>query len=562
MDEVSAAIFFGTAEFSRHAAFSIPSFGASKAAVDEALRASLELSSINALDLFGATDSADKQIERMKTHLHNTRKRHPGRLVNLFVYYVGHGYLQSPNDEFYLAHADYTPASSRFGFSCADLGRLIKTEAPDFRVFYVLDCCFSGQAAKELMTDEVARVAAKGLGEIKDSRSSPLPRYGSALFCAATADRVAKAPRNSDLTVFSGALVEVLNQGSQSHGPRLDLGEICELTWKSIQTRYAKKSTYQIRPISMPLVQSDGDISKLRLFPNGWDRNKNNDLSSERLLLLAPAVPAKPFDELQRPVSAREARAVSARAKPPRAASGKPLPGVDFKYLIEDLESALNFGGVFDTEPFDFGDTARSFDSNALANQRYLLRLFVQKLLFASTRIHECALGSANAWVCHRDRLEGGKYQPVSLRSGEREGLFDIDQLVTRIDNIVCYRTNPVSYMNAKRGELSVAAGAIVEGRYVFESVEASKFDSRVEKSMGITHILGFPLFRPSQLGDTIVGVPLVITVDFCFDRDPTSGDRRRIDEACTRMKSVFDTFDGIWNGPKSFTNPRKSASP
>ena len=176
--------------------------------------------------------------------------------------------------------------------------------------------------------------------------------------------------------------------------------------------------------------------------------------------------------------------------------------------------------------------------------------MLFHRLLFAATKIHPSAVGSANLWVSHQ---ADGKAQtePLFLRSEEREGYFAIDQLVVAIGHNVKYRPNPVSYESADREALSVAARALVELRPVLGSAKASLYDSRAEQTLGITHILGVPLLGNLQSvkESSLDGTPISITIDLHFDGDPDTPTKEQLTAHGGQITELVSSFRKTWRG-------------
>jgi pimeloyl-ACP methyl ester carboxylesterase len=221
-------------------------------------------------------------------------------------------------------------------------------------------------------------------------------------------------------------------------------------------------------------------------------------------------------------------------------------PRDEFVTLIEELQAQLWVNGVFGAwrAPKSYLDDA---------SDTYLLRLFLQNLLYTVTKIHDQTVGSANVWVCHELEGEGAGAKPRSLRSEEREGHFEIGQLVVLAGNTVRYRPNQITFEPSRSRELSVAAQAIVAERPVFSPTQGVSYDSQAERGRGITHILGIPLFKVSDKSRLMLeGTPLAITIDFTFPKAPTDSESDVIDKRAKAVISLFSEFAERWKGRTS----------
>jgi pimeloyl-ACP methyl ester carboxylesterase len=184
----------------------------------------------------------------------------------------------------------------------------------------------------------------------------------------------------------------------------------------------------------------------------------------------------------------------------------------DFEWLM--LELSQEFGPIGAYTVWSKGtDPVRDVD------ERYLHRVGLQKLVYASIYMHDRARSSANLWACHQTGPEG----PISLRSAEREGYFTFRQLVEKSTTGVHYRANPIVYdapaINHK--QVSVAAAAVAKKDVIFWPIETSQFDSSAERERGVTHVLGIPARDYDSPPLPIEGTPLCLTVDFTFTLEP-----------------------------------------
>jgi hypothetical protein len=233
-----------------------------------------------------------------------------------------------------------------------------------------------------------------------------------------------------------------------------------------------------------------------------------------------------------------------------------------FDDCVQELERELWAGSAFEawTPPEN-----PYLDATGL----YLLRIFFQKVLFAATKMDPGATGCANLWVCHSTenvpphplRSAGSTLdRPAYLRSEEREGFFNVGQLVQvqSVTRRVQYRANPTVFSRSLE-ELSVAAQALLKKRPIFHALSDSRgYDSEEEKKRNITHILGIPLLEIDDSRDNAIaiqdGCPLSITIDFRFPSDVTTGTKDRLEDDGGRIRSLVDRFrKDVWRGPWQF---------
>lgn len=272
MSSFTAAVFLGASKYRSHSFEENPRFATSKRDFrayvqdsDKGLNVSDEL----VLDLFDSPRPASSQLASLSFFLDNVSKQIPqGTRANLLVYYVGHGFF-SASEEYLIAIGDLQTGNEQFtGLKVADLAYVVKTKAMEFRRFVVLDCCFAGESLKvfqSLGSEAIARRIVPSFDSGLPKRRSEDPRRGTALFCAASKDSVARAPLENERTMFTDALLDALAQGDPELSQNMTLMELSELTWE----RISKIRSDPVRPVLHAPDQSDGDISRnVALFPN------------------------------------------------------------------------------------------------------------------------------------------------------------------------------------------------------------------------------------------------------------------------------------------------------
>jgi hypothetical protein len=118
------------------------------------------------------------------------------------------------------------------GLKVTELAEVLKERARSFRRFVILDCCFAAEALKEFQgaaEDAVYAKATSAFAEDTPRRPREVPRRGTALYCAAGKDNVARSPKELSHTMFSDALLSVLRDGDRLCSPYLTLAEVNEL---------------------------------------------------------------------------------------------------------------------------------------------------------------------------------------------------------------------------------------------------------------------------------------------------------------------------------------------
>jgi hypothetical protein len=220
-------------------------------------------------DLFDLEQLPSQQLVAIGRFLEKiTKTVDRGTVCNLIVYYVGHGYFAGLRQEYHVALACLEMGyDATTGLKVNELAEVLKERARTFRRFVILDCCFAAEALKEFQGAAEDAIYAKATGAFaEDTPRRPLavPRRGTALYCAAGKDHVARSPKDLPRTMFSDALLDVLRRGDPQCAPYLTLAEVKDLAWERLQD-YPNP----VRPVLHSPDQTDGDIAAIvGLFPN------------------------------------------------------------------------------------------------------------------------------------------------------------------------------------------------------------------------------------------------------------------------------------------------------
>ncbi|WP_394428846.1 caspase, EACC1-associated type [Streptomyces sp. SGAir0957] len=170
----------------------------------------------------------------------------------LLVYFIGHGLL-GPDDELYLAASGtgrLVPGmADHQALSFSSLRQALAV-SPASSVVVVLDCCFSGWASLS------------GGGPVAPAFALA-PAHG--LYLIGSAEQLALAPPGADRTAFTGAFLELLEDGDP-RGPH-------QLTLDSVYDTVFQKLRDQNRP---------------------WPRRQAGDRSGNLVIAPNPAAPAAP----------------------------------------------------------------------------------------------------------------------------------------------------------------------------------------------------------------------------------------------------------------------------
>ena len=180
---------------------------------------------------------------------------------DLFVYYTGHGRLSIPERKFQvILRATDKEAVAISAYRMADLANSLNRYARLLRKWIILDCCSSAAAYPDFQP-----LDADITDVIRSETEQVLPTTGTALICASSADQIALNPEQSDFTMFSGALLDVLETHSPTLSNPMSLQDIASQLEDKIFHDYLDKA---VRPdVSCP-DKRDGDLSAEPFFPN------------------------------------------------------------------------------------------------------------------------------------------------------------------------------------------------------------------------------------------------------------------------------------------------------
>jgi hypothetical protein len=234
-----------------------PCFARSSEAFHRYLAETCRLRREQTLYLFDREEEAnaiDKRIvEFLQERVENADDDDQPR--DLVVHYVGHGCsddgnfclsLNTTRDDNVLLSS--LPASS--------LLRTIDKHARKMRRYFIIDCCFARELLKSAMADESALARQFWPGQAP---------AGSALLSAASEKETAVGDPDAPLTLFTGTLIEVLEEGDPDIERPLSLRDVCPEICRRIQ---ASDRDYKPRPHLDSPKQTEGDVSTVPLFPN------------------------------------------------------------------------------------------------------------------------------------------------------------------------------------------------------------------------------------------------------------------------------------------------------
>lgn len=213
------------------------------------------------LDLFDSDESAADQLIHLGKFLRAWIDRAGGAatsLTSLFIYYVGHGDFVGTTSEFFMLVKQSRPANQLTCLLARALADCLRNEAPFVRQVIVLDCCFSGAAQRVWMSNRAPQVAAGRTVEA-------MPQNGTVLLCSSAENMPSMAPRGSERTMFTGALLDALSSGSTAIEDDITPRQARDLAFSIMSAQWGSAA---VRPVVHAVDRGLGDLSDLPLFPN------------------------------------------------------------------------------------------------------------------------------------------------------------------------------------------------------------------------------------------------------------------------------------------------------
>lgn len=236
------------------------------------------------LDLFDSQAHPGEIVEAIERHI----DAHPD-MTDVLIYYCGHGSFTRDRTYFLTLAGTRLGREASTGLKLKDLRHDLETRLADRRLYVVLDCCFAGEAAKEFMGAGVDRAVEAAIHEA-------LPPGGWLVLAASPASSVAMAPAGQYLTMFTGALVDVIGRAIRP----LSLDEITAETRRAILSIHGGRGVF---PECHAPRQSGGDLRRVPMFggraeaaPVAPPRPAPAPTPAERRPVAAPAVASKPPD--------------------------------------------------------------------------------------------------------------------------------------------------------------------------------------------------------------------------------------------------------------------------
>jgi formylglycine-generating enzyme required for sulfatase activity len=219
------------------------------------------------LDLFDDTAGGGDQLARLRDTLDTQlRERRAASypVTDVLIYYIGHGYTDDQGQLSLLVRRSRRGLEAETGIKAADLARTLRLAAPQQRRSIILDCCFSEAAARTFIGmggDLNQQVAATALNDLKDDQ----PARGTILLCSSPAGQVSMGAPNAERTLFTGSVLDVLQQGAERLPGFLSFADLRDETFNRMVASFGANAP---RPVLHQVNAAHGDLTRAPAFPN------------------------------------------------------------------------------------------------------------------------------------------------------------------------------------------------------------------------------------------------------------------------------------------------------
>lgn len=266
------AVILGAHDWTRAGLPKAPSFRRSAAHFQRYLTTraplGLGLEPDSVLYLFDDPSPASDQLGRIRDtilSLVDERRHRDNAIQDLLLYYVGHGSCEQGKELHLLIRDSAHGMEEQSSIGTRSLASVLRVAAPQQRRIVILDCCFSEAAVEAFgamgpLDEAVAAAALKDL-----QAEPPSPKRGTLLLCSSPRNRTSIGVPTDQHTLFSGALLKVLETGSPTPSPMFSFSALRDEIYAQMLI------DHQATPPRPALHQPDqpfGDLLNLPAFPN------------------------------------------------------------------------------------------------------------------------------------------------------------------------------------------------------------------------------------------------------------------------------------------------------
>ncbi len=182
----------------------------------------------------------------------------------VLVYFAGHGILAGDGVELHLATGDSVPEQPWTSLPFAYLARVLRRAHATTKIL-LLDCCYSGRAARDLMGDAV-HLAVNQVGV-----------DGVYVMTSTSGTRAAKAPTGHRYTAFTGGLIHAMRHGTATAGDLLGMPQLFQVVrarmhaagWP-IPEQYHHNNAGNLALVRNATRSSGADARRRRPAPQAW----------------------------------------------------------------------------------------------------------------------------------------------------------------------------------------------------------------------------------------------------------------------------------------------------
>jgi hypothetical protein len=177
------------------------------------------------LDLFNSPDPPNIIIQNIIEFLAGHSES-----TDFIFYYCGHGEICDHDSLCLLTKTTIRDREVITGLHVRSLFRALEAKLAAKRTYIILDCCYAGQAVRDLMGSALGTIIEKDI-------FSSLDRKGTALIAASPRQHPARAPAGEPFTLFTGSLLNVLTGGIPGGATVLSFRDVVLATSDRIKQR-------------------------------------------------------------------------------------------------------------------------------------------------------------------------------------------------------------------------------------------------------------------------------------------------------------------------------------